>query len=74
MHTDAQLIEDLGGSAKVASLLGYDTKSGGVQRVDNWKRRGIPPRVKLDHPHVFLAQLRGEQAGQRLDEFVQQAA
>lgn len=74
MHTDAQLIEDLGGSAKVASLLGYDTKSGGVQRVDNWKRRGIPPRVKLDHPHVFLARLHGEQPGQHLGELVQQAA
>lgn len=74
MHTDAQLIDDLGGSAKVAALLGYDTKGGGIQRVDNWKRRGIPPRVKLDHPQVFLAQLRGEQAGQRINELVQQAA
>lgn len=51
--TDAQLIEQLGGPAKVADLLGYD-KDGGVQRVHNWITRGIPAKVKLDHPHLFL--------------------
>lgn len=51
---DAQLIEDLGGPAKVAELLNYDKDSGGVQRVHNWIARGIPPRVKLEYPDIFL--------------------
>ena len=54
---DAQLIESLGGPAKVAKLLRYER--GGIQRVHNWLRRGIPARVKLDHPEVFLRSLCG---------------
>lgn len=53
MSEDAELIKELGGPAKVAERLGYD-KHGGTQRVQNWISRGIPPRVKLDHPDVFL--------------------
>ena len=53
MSEDGAIIESLGGPAKVAELLGYD-KAGGVQRVHNWITRGIPPRVKLEHPDVFL--------------------
>lgn len=56
MSEDRQLIESLGGPAKVADLLGYD-KAGGVQRVYNWMVRGIPSRVKLDHPEIFLRTL-----------------
>jgi len=55
MTEDKKLIEDLGGPAKVAELLGYD-KHGGVQRVHNWLTRGIPPKVKLAHPDLFLKQ------------------
>lgn len=51
---DAQLIKDLGGPTKLAELLGYDKASGGVQRVANWVTRGIPAKVKLDHPQIFL--------------------
>lgn len=51
---DAQLIKDLGGPTKLAELLGYDKTSGGVQRVANWVTRGIPAKVKLDHPEIFL--------------------
>lgn len=51
---DAQLIKDLGGPTKLAELLGYDKASGGVQRVANWVTRGIPAKVKLDHPDLFL--------------------
>ena len=54
MDNDKQLIESLGGPAKVAELLGYD-KQGGVQRVHNWMTRGIPPRVKLERPDLFLS-------------------
>ena len=48
MSSDKELIEDLGGSTKLAKRLGYS-----VQRVENWKARGIPAQVRLDHPDVF---------------------
>ena len=51
--TDEQLIESLGGAARLAELLHYD-KEGGVQRVHNWIKRGIPARVKLERPDLFL--------------------
>ena len=50
--SDADLIDGLGGPSKVAALLGFQ-KAGGVQRVQNWKARGIPARVKLDRPDLF---------------------
>lgn len=48
-HPDWELIQGLGGPLKVASLLGLKP-----QRVANWKQRGIPSLMKLDHPHLFL--------------------
>jgi hypothetical protein len=51
--TDADLIDQLGGPAKVCELLRIP-KAGGVQRVQNWKVRGIPARVKLERPDLFL--------------------
>lgn len=53
MADDSKIIDDLGGAAKVAELLGYDVKHGGVQRVQNWKTRGIPPKVRLERPDLF---------------------
>ena len=50
--TDKELIDALGGATKVAALLGYG-KGQGVQRVHNWRTRGIPPRVKLERPDLF---------------------
>lgn len=50
---DWALITALGGPSKVAELLGYP-KEGGVQRVQNWKGRGIPSRVKLQRPDLFM--------------------
>lgn len=54
-HTmkDADLIKQLGGPTRLAERLGYD-KGRGVQRVANWLKRGIPARVKVDHPDLFL--------------------
>ena len=52
--TDPELIRSLGWPTKVAELIGFDKTAGGVQRVQNWITRGIPPRVKLQHPDVFL--------------------
>jgi hypothetical protein len=50
---DAELIAHLGGPTKVAALLKY-TEPGSVQRVQNWLTRGIPPKVKLEFPEIFL--------------------
>jgi len=52
-HPDWTLITDLGGPVKVAELMKL-SKEGSVQRVQNWKYRGIPARVKLKHPELFL--------------------
>lgn len=52
--TDKDLIKTLGGPTRVAELLGYDKADGGVQRVQNWITRGIPSKVKVDHPSIFL--------------------
>lgn len=57
LMNDPDLIRALGGPTKVAELLGYDKAKGGVQRVQNWIERGIPAKVKLDHPHIFLRAL-----------------
>lgn len=48
--SDKDLIESLGGATKLAARLGPGYS---VQRVQNWKDRGIPPQVRLDHPDVF---------------------
>ena len=52
---DAKLINDLGGPAKVAELLGY-AERGRTQRVFNWLKRGIPAKVKLERPDLFPTQ------------------
>lgn len=61
VHPDWQIIQSLGGPATVAKLLGYDSRKGGVQRVHNWRARGIPPAVKLAYPTLFLKQFRYSQ-------------
>lgn len=53
---DRELILRAGGPAKLAAKLGYDKRSG-VQRVHNWMTRGIPARVKLERPEIFLPDL-----------------
>lgn len=50
---DAQFIEQNGGSTRLSRLLGLPDK-GGPQRVQNWKKRGIPAQVKLDWPEIFM--------------------
>ena len=52
-EADRERIERLGGSAVVARLMGLTSK-GAVQRVNNWKTRGIPADVKLKWPELFL--------------------
>ena len=50
--TDKQLIERLGGVSAVAKIIGCSP-----QRVSNWVKRGIPPKVKIEHPRLFLLHL-----------------
>lgn len=62
ISADAALIERLGGAASLARQLDaaandpddrYD-----VQRVQNWKTRGIPAEVRLKFPDLFLRKSR----------------
>jgi hypothetical protein len=62
VEEDRRLIDHLGGPSKLAELLGYAKERGGVQRVHNWKERGIPPAVKLTRPDLFLRGLSQEAA------------
>jgi hypothetical protein len=55
-HSDGSLIDQLGGSTELAKRLGM-TKKGSVQRVQNWKKRGIPLAVKVEHAELFLPSL-----------------
>lgn len=50
--TDAEIIESLGGATAVAKRLGLQTPDG-ARRVHNWIKRGIPPRVRLEHAALF---------------------
>jgi len=53
LHPDALLIEKLGGPSAVARALGFEMPRG-VQRVQNWKYRGIPEVLLLKRPDVFF--------------------
>jgi hypothetical protein len=61
--TDADIIKSHGGPAQLARLLGYDMPHG-VQRVQNWLSRGIPSKVKVERPDIFLAHLQHQHAGE----------
>ena len=52
MHEDAKLIDSLGGPAELARTLGY-RMPGSVQRVQNWKYRGIPEVIRLRRTDVL---------------------
>ena len=55
-HPDAELIKQLGGATQLAKRLGL-TKPGSIQRVQNWKKRGIPLAIKIEHAELFLPKL-----------------
>lgn len=48
-----QIIDNLGGSARLAARLTAAGETSSVQRVDNWKRRGIPEVILLRHARIF---------------------
>jgi hypothetical protein len=74
IRADRQLIEDLGGPTKTAELLGYDKAKGGVQRVQNWMTRGIPARVRIAHPTLFMPRVVAPCAPSRLPPSLQDKA
>ena len=47
------LIDSIGGDLAFARFLGLDEREGVAQRVNNWKRRGIPSSVVLAHYAAF---------------------
>ncbi len=49
IELDRQLIDAHGGASSLAKRLKFES-----QRVQNWKVRGIPAKVKLDFPELFL--------------------
>lgn len=49
----AKLIDIAGGDKQFATLLGLVEEPGYKQRVNNWKRRGIPPSVILANQEVI---------------------
>lgn len=49
---DAEIIKTLGGPTVLARRLGFKTPDG-ARRVHNWIARGIPAKVKLEHPSIF---------------------
>ncbi|AIL33109.1 hypothetical protein IX83_07160 [Basilea psittacipulmonis DSM 24701] len=51
MKTDKEIIQELGGVKKLVEILGLGY--GGYQRVNNWRTRGIPAAIKLEHLDVF---------------------
>ncbi len=53
------LIEAVGGDSAFAKLIGIDNDPGFAQRVNNWKRRGIPAPVELEH-YETLKKLRAK--------------
>lgn len=51
--TDAELINLHGGPARLAEKLGWH-ESRALQRIHNWRTRGIPAAIKLKYQHLFL--------------------
>jgi hypothetical protein len=49
----ARLIDAAGGSSALAELIGLGSEDGARQRVNNWRRRGIPADVILEHQKLF---------------------
>ena len=47
--TDKQIIEFYGGGTKLARKLGLLTHHDRI-KVNNWKTRGIPAKIKLQYP------------------------
>lgn len=62
MKTETHVIDFLGGPKKVAEMLGLIGTPGAIQRVANWKRRGIPSRVLVSNPDFHKRVIRAQKA------------
>jgi len=51
--TDREIIEYYGGGTKLARKLGLLTHHDRI-KVNLWKTRGIPAKIKLQYPEIFL--------------------
>ena len=56
LHPDSELINQFGGSTALAKRLGL-VGPNSVQRVQNWKKRGIPLAIKIQFAELFLPKL-----------------
>jgi hypothetical protein len=45
----SRLIDAAGGNSALAQKLGIDKGVGTLQRISNWRKRGMPPAVMLEH-------------------------
>ena len=59
------VIAAAGGDAAFARRLGLDSDTGYQQRVNNWKRRGIPAAVVVKHYETLQALRAAATDGQR---------
>lgn len=66
MNTEIDVIEMLGGPKRVAEMLGIVDEPGAIQRVGNWKRRGIPARVLIAHPDFYRRVKKVERAAKEV--------
>lgn len=73
MNSQPNLIDALGGPKKVAEMLGIHQRPGAVQRVGNWKRRGIPAQVLIDNP-AFYRKVKAALGGAPVNEYLQRPA
>jgi hypothetical protein len=49
------LIEHVGGITAFGRMLGIDDGEGWQQRINNWRHRGLPPAVELQHYDLLKA-------------------
>lgn len=47
--SDIEILQSIGGTVEIAKKLGVSP-----QRVTNWKKRGVPPAIKIKHKDIFL--------------------
>jgi len=54
-HDTIQIIQLAGGDVAFARLLGMAEQPGSQQRINNWKRRGMPSAIVLKHYDILQA-------------------
>lgn len=57
---DKALLDSLGGPGRVCEILGLEKSPGSLSRVCNWMSRGIPSKIKVERPDIFMVLARTE--------------